>query len=94
MTTTYTIEHYGPNGLISSEVVTLNGEEELAYLAPERLRNAYATLRQWSTDAANEATAWPTQNAAQRDAAMVATFNRLSTFFDRFSDLLLHLGRT
>lgn len=96
--TTYqtTITNYGPNGLIDTQTInfTLTGEAELRYLSPDKLKAAYTTLRQWSADAATEANAWPTQTQAQRDAAMVTTFNRLSVFFDRFADLLLLEGRS
>lgn len=90
------IEHYGPGGLIGSETrnFTLTGEAELAHLSPDKLKAAYATLRQWAADAETESGAWATQTQAQRDAAMVATFHRLSLFFDRFADLLLLEGRT
>jgi hypothetical protein len=94
MTTQYNVQNYGPNGLISTQTVTLTGEPELAYLGPDKLRQAYTTLRQWSADAETESTAWATQSQAQRDAAMATTFHRLSIFFDRFADLLLLEGRT
>lgn len=96
--TTYqqTIQNYGPNGLINTQTVnfTLTGDQELAYLGPDKLKAAYATLRQWSIDAETESGAWATQTQAQRDAAMATTFHRLSIFFDRFADLLLVDGRT
>jgi len=90
------IEHYGPNGLINSEVIhnILTGEAELAHLAPDKVKQAYLTLRQWSLDAETESAAWAGQSQAQRDAAMATTFHRLSVFFDRFADLLLLEGRT
>lgn len=91
-----TVENYGPGGLISTEVVhnVLTGEAEVAHLSPDRIRQAYNTLRQWSIDAETESAAWNGQSQAQRDAAMTATFHRLSVFFDRFADLLLIEGRT
>ena len=96
--TTYqqVIENYGPNGLINSEVVSqvLTGEAEQLYLSPDRVKQAYATLRQWSIDAETESAAWTGQSQAARDAAMTTTFHRLSVFFDRFADLLLIEGRT
>lgn len=90
------IDNYGPNGFINTQTVnvTLTGEKELTYLSPDKLKAAYATLRQWSTDAETESNAWATQTQAQRDAAMATTFHRLSVFFDRFADLLLLEGRT
>lgn len=91
-----TIEHYGPNGLISSEVVhnILTGEDELRYLSPEKLRQAYATLRQWSADAQATADGWAGFTNAQKDARMQITYQRLAIFFDRFADLLLADGRS
>lgn len=90
------IDNYGPGGFLNTQTVTQNltGEKELAYLGPDKLKTAYATLRQWSLDAETESTAWAGQSQAQRDAAMVATFHRLSVFFDRFADLLLLEGRS
>jgi len=90
------IENYGPNGLINVQTPTLNltGEAEQMYLSPDRIKQAYSTLRQWSLDAETESTAWAGQSQAQRDAAMATTFHRLSIFFDRFADLLLLEGRT
>lgn len=96
--TTYqkTIENYGPGGLINTQQVqvTLTGEAEQTYLSPDRVKQAYAALRQWAIDAETESGAWATQSQAQRDAAMATTFHRLSLFFDRFADLLLLEGRT
>jgi hypothetical protein len=96
--TTYdtTVENYGPNGLVSTEVIhnVLTGEAELQHLAPDKVKQAYLTLRTWSADAETESTAWAGQSQAQRDAAMATTFHRLSVFFDRFADLLLLEGRT
>ena len=96
--TTYdtTIEHYGPNGLISTEVVSqfLTGEAEQAYLSPERVKQAYQTLRQWSADAAQTNTDWPTMTAGQKDNATRETIRRLGIFLDRFADLLLIEGRS
>jgi hypothetical protein len=91
-----TIEHYGPNGLISTEVVhnVLTGEAELAHLSPDRIRQAYTTLRTWSADAAQSNTDWPTLTAGQKDATMRETIRRLGIFLDRFADILLLDGRT
>jgi len=90
------VENYGPGGLINVQTptVTLTGEAEQAYLSPDRLKQAYTTLRQWAIDAETESGAWATQTQAQRDAAMATTFHRLSLFFDRFADLLLVEGKT
>jgi len=96
--TTYqtNVEHYGPGGLIGSEVISrdLTGEEEQRYLSPDRLRQAYQTLRQWSNDAAQTNTDWPTMTQGQKDAALRETIRRLGLFFDRFADLLLIEGRS
>lgn len=90
------VDNYGPGGLINTQTInfTLTGDKELAYLGPDKLKQAYATLRQWAIDAETESGAWATQTQAQRDAAMATTFHRLSLFFDRFADLLLLEGRT
>lgn len=96
--TTYqkNIEHYGPDGLINTEVVEfeLTGEEEQRYLSPERLQQAYNTLRNWSADAANTNTNWPTMTATQKDNATRETIRRLGIFLDRFADLLLVDGKS
>lgn len=90
------VEHYGPNGLISTEVIhnILTGEAELKYLSDAKLKAAYSTLRQWSADAQATADLWPTLSNAQKDARMQITYQRLATFFDRFADLLLVEGRS
>lgn len=90
------INNYGPSGFLNTQTVnfTLTGDDELKYLGPDKLRAAYTTLRQWSTDAETESNAWATQTQAQRDVAMATTFHRLSIFFDRFADLLLLEGRS
>ena len=91
-----TVEHYGPNGLISTEVVHrfLEGVAEQLHLAPDRMKQVYTTLRQWSADAQNTADTWATLSNAQKDARMQITYQRLATFFDRFADLLLLDGRS
>lgn len=90
------VEHYGPNGLINTEIISfdLTGEQEQAYLSPDRLRQAYATLRQWSADAATTNTNWPTMTNPQKDAATRETIRRLGVFMDRLADLLLLEGRS
>lgn len=90
------VAHYGPAGLIGTDTINfdLTGEAEQMYLSPDRVKQAYATLRQWSADAQNTADLWPTLTNAQKDARMQVTYQRLATFFDRFADLLLLEGRT
>lgn len=90
------IDHYGPSGLINSETIDfeLTGEAEQAYLSPDRIKQAYQTLRQWSADAAQVNTDWPTMTAAQKDTATRETIRRLGILLDRFADLLLLEGRT
>lgn len=53
------------------------------------LRQAYATLRQWSVDAATTNTNWPTMTAVQKDATQREVIRRLGIFFDRFADFLV-----
>lgn len=90
-----TVEHYGPDGLIDTEVIhnVLTGEAEQRHLSPDRLQAAYTTLRQWSADAAQVNADWATMTQAQKDAALKETIRRLGLFFDRFADLLLLEGR-
>jgi hypothetical protein len=90
------VERYGPGGFIDFQdiVINLTGETEQAYLSPERIKQAYLTLRQWSADAAQTDTDWPTKTAAQKDAATRETIRRLGIFLDRFADLLLIDGRS
>ena len=91
-----TVENYGPEGLISTETIPriLEGEDEQRHLSPERLRQAYDTLRDWSADAAQVNDDWATMTQGQKDAALKETIRRLGLFFDRFADLLLLEGRT
>ena len=96
--TTYqeTIEHYDDTGLVNTEIVSfdLTGEDEQKYLSPDRLRNIYSTLRQWSADAQATYDLWPTLSNAQKDARARETYQRLGVFLDRLADLLLVDGRT
>jgi hypothetical protein len=97
MTTYQTnVENYGPNGLIDSEVIQfdLTGEDEQRHLSPDRLRNAYATLRAWQADAEAAYADWPNKSAAQKDATTRVTIQRLGILCDRLADLLLLEGRT
>lgn len=96
--TTYetTVEHYGDGGLLGTETVQidLSGEDELAYLGENKLRQAYQTLRQWSADAATTNTNWASMTTGQKDAAMAETIRRLGILMDRLADLLLLEGRS
>lgn len=96
--TTYTtnVEHYGPGGLIDTEVieVDLTGEDEQRYLGHDRVRQAYTVLRGWADDAETTHANWPTMTQGQKDAVMRETIQRLGLFFDRFADLLLIEGRS
>lgn len=94
MTTVIPIQNYGPGGLISTSQVTLEGEEEIAYLAAERIRQSYQTLRQWSLDAEAAYNDWPNKTNAQKDAVQRETIRRLGVFMDRLADLLLLEGRS
>jgi hypothetical protein len=94
MATDTTIENYGPSGLISSVPVTLTGEDEQRYLSPDRIRQAYTTLRQWADDAETTHANWPTMTQQQKDVVMREVIQRLGLFFDRFADLLLIEGRS
>lgn len=91
-----TVENYGPGGLINSTVVhnILTGEAELQHLGPDKLKQAYTTLRAWSTDAQVAYDDWPNKTAVQKDVATRETIRRLGVFFDRFADLMLVDGRT
>ena len=93
---TQRVEHYGPGGLVNFEDIVLNltGEEEQAYLSPDRIKQAYQTLRSWSADAATTNTNWPTMTAVQKDNATRETIRRLGIFLDRFADLLLIDGKS
>lgn len=94
MSTTVPIENYGPGGLVSTSSVLLTGEDEQRYLSPARIKQAYLTLRQWSADAAQVNTDWPTMTAVQKDNATRETIRRLGIFLDRFADLLLVDGKS
>ena len=90
------IENYGPSGLIDFQdiIFNLTGEDEQRHLSPDRIRQAYNTLRQWSADAAQVNTDWPTMTANQKDNTQREVIRRLGIFFDRFADLLLIEGRS
>ena len=90
------IENYGPGGLIDFQdiIFNLTGEDEQRYLSPDRVKQAYNTLRQWSADAAQVNTDWPTMTANQKDNTQREVIRRLGIFFDRFADLLLIEGRS
>ena len=90
------VEHYGPGGLINAEDILFNltGEDEQRFLSPDRIKQAYTTLRQWSADAAQVNTDWPTMTANQKDNTQREVIRRLGIFFDRFADLLLIEGRS
>lgn len=90
------IENYGPNGLIDFQdiVFDLTGEDEQRFLSPDRVRQSYATLRQWSLDAAATDAEWDTLTNTQKFARMQIVIRRLGIFFDRFADLLLIDGKS
>ena len=90
------VENYGPNGLIDFQdiVFNLTGEDEQRYLSPDRVKQAYQTLRTWSADAAMTNTNWPTMTALQKDNATRETIRRLGIFLDRFADILLVDGKS
>ena len=90
------VEHYGPGGLIDAEdvIFELTGEDEQRYLSPDRIRQAYQTLRQWSADAAQVNDNWPAMTQAQQANATRETIRRLGIFLDRFADLLLVDGKS
>ena len=90
------IETWGPGGLISTTTIhrILTGEAEQLYLSPDRVKQAYATLRQWSLDAQAAYDDWPNKTTAQKDATTRETIRRLGVFMDRLADLLLLEGRT
>jgi hypothetical protein len=56
--------------------------------APDRLRQAYSLLRQWSTDAQTTASTWDTLTTAQKLSALKLVVERLGTLSDRLADLL------
>lgn len=90
------IEHYGPEGLIDVETInfTLTGEDEQRYLAPERVLQAYQTLRQWSADAQAAYDDWANKTSGQKDAVMAETIRRLGILMDRLADIVLLEGRS
>jgi hypothetical protein len=94
MTTIIPVKHYGPGGLMSEESITLEGEDEVGYLATEKVRQSYQTLRQWSLDAQFAFDDWPNKTNAQKDAVQRETIRRLGVFMDRLADLLLLEGRS
>lgn len=57
-----------------------------------RLRQDYATIRQWSLDAATTNTNWPTMTQAQKDSAIRETIRRLGVLLDRVGDVLVALN--
>lgn len=94
MPTPITLYTFGRGGrILGSETVELDGDEEARHLAPEHLRAAYQTLRDWADDARGIEAAWDTMTAGQKDAAIQALFGRTATYLDRMADLLAVLNR-
>jgi hypothetical protein len=95
MPTTVTVETWGPEGLISTEQVTLPGAQRQYDTTYRRYRDdpAYDTLRQWALDARAAFDDWPTKTDAQKDAAVRETIRRLGVFMDRMADQILTRGQ-
>lgn len=94
MPTPVTLYTFGRGGeVLAEQTVDLDGDEEARHLAPEHLRQAYQTLRDWAEDARSVEAGWDTMTAGQKDAALRALFGRTGTYLDRVADLLAVLDR-
>lgn len=70
---------------------TPSARELLQAAAPDNLRQSYATLRTWATQAHTASGTYAGQGAAAQAATVATTLDRLGTFMDRVADLLLKL---
>lgn len=59
--------------------------------APDRIRQAVATLNTWAADERATAANWASLSDPQKDAANRQLHDRIGRFFDRFGDLLITL---
>lgn len=70
---------------------TPSARELLQAAAPDNIRQSYATLRTWATQAHNASSTYAGQGAAAQAATVATTLDRLGTFMDRVADLLVKL---
>lgn len=81
------------NGVLVSSTPRVVSDDELNRLAaPARMRQAYASLRQWSADAQTVFGNWGTMSAAQKDAANKEVIRRFGLTCAGLADLLLNLS--
>ena len=81
------------NGQLVSRVARIVSDEQMVRdEAPQRLRTAYAALRQWSQDADATASAYDAMTAAQRVAAQKQLITRFGRVCDGLADLLMWLA--
>lgn len=85
-------EIYQDGQLVSRRERIVSDEDMLRDGAPQRLRTAYASLRQWSQDADSVAASYDTMTAAQRLAAQKQLFVRFGRVCDGLADLLMWLA--
>jgi hypothetical protein len=80
---------YRDGELVSRETVVLEGDDAERDLAPERIRNAYTTAREWAADAERVVAAWDGMAPAAKDAALQETIRRLGIMLDVIADQIL-----
>lgn len=81
------------NGVLVSEQVTVVDDATIFREdAPQRVRTAYAALRQWSIDHTAHNTNWPTMSAGAKDTAARQLHARFAQVCDGLADLLIVLS--
>lgn len=81
------------NGVLQNEqIVEISDATLKRWQAPDRLRNAVATLETWAADEQQIAANWASLTNAQKDAANRQLHDRVGRFFDRFGDLLIAIS--
>jgi hypothetical protein len=95
VSTEVTVEIEAEDGTITTEQVTLPGDQRFYDTVYRRAGTnpVYSTLRQWASDAQAAFDDWPNKTAAQKDAALRETLRRLGVFMDRMADDVLIQGR-
>lgn len=81
------------NGVLQSEqTVVIDDPTLFRWQAPDRVRQQYATLRQWATDAQATYDAATTANRALTAAEQREFIRRMGRFLDGMADVLLALA--
>ena len=82
-------ELYHDGQLISRTPRIISDADILRRDAPTRLRQSYAALRQWQTDAMTTVGEWDALTQAQKNARLKIVIQRFGLLCDGVADLLL-----